>query len=263
MGFECRLTSLCTKLVVVALLLSLTGCSLIGLGGSDSPSNARGRLNPASIDDNQQMQPVPVLRTKQSQTTTIQAKRSSRLPTVELVENKEVKKELDELKARPKTVNRAINQSGEHIETLKQIFTDEGVPSDLMNVALVESGFNADARSPMGATGMWQFMKSTAKYYGLKINFKEDQRKDIVLSTLAAARHLRDLYNQYQDWYLALAAYNMGVGGLERAMAKAGTRDFWELSRKGVLPKETARYVPKILAAAIIMKDPTAHGFNG
>ena len=176
--------------------------------------------------------------------------------------NKEVQKELADLKSKPRTVEHALEVRSDQLPKMEQIFKDEGVPSDLVNVAFVESGFNEQAKSPSGAVGIWQFMKSTAKYYGLKIDIKEDQRKDVILSSLAAARHLRDLYNNYQDWYLALAAYNIGVGGIEKAMERGNTRDFWELVRKGLLPNETARFVPRILAAAIIMKDPEAHGFG-
>jgi membrane-bound lytic murein transglycosylase D len=254
------------RVLSVSILLSLSGCSTLW-GRSDNPlnPNAKGQLNlgPSSLTGEDVIPNVPVIKTNESQTTVIPAKRASRLPAVNLVQNKEVVKELSEMKSKPRTVARALEQRDPHLPKLEQIFADEGLPSDLTNVAMIESGFNEHAKSPMGAIGMWQMMKSTAKYYGLKINFKEDERKDVILSTLAAARHLRDLYNRYNDWYLALAAYNMGVGGLERVMQKAGTRDFWELSRKGYLPKETARFVPKILAAAIIAKDPETHGFAG
>ncbi len=198
-----------------------------------------------------------------SKKTFIPAARAKTLPKVNLLVNTEVKRELDELSRKNRrTVTRAFEQRKEHLSTITQIFKDEGIPQELMNVAFLESGFNCEAKSPAGALGMWQFMKSTANYYGLKVNFKGDERKDIILSTVAAARHLRDLYANYNDWYIALAAYNVGPGGIERAMKRGGTRDFWTLARNGLLPKETARFVPKFLAASLIMQNPTAYGFN-
>lgn len=238
----------------IAALLSLmtlsTGCSTL-FGDTTVNSNA---LVEQSTSQTQT--------STTSKKTLISAKRANKLPELSLVQNREVKKELNELQNKPATVKKVLSNPESQIPKVKQIFKDEGVPQDLANVAFVESGFNEKAKSPAGAIGMWQFMKSTAKYYGLTINFKEDQRTDIILSSLAAARHLRDLYNNYNDWYLALAAYNVGAGAVDRAIDRAGTRDFWELARRGFLPGETARFVPRILAAAIIMKDPEAHGFD-
>lgn len=136
---------------------------------------------------------------------------------------------------------------------LVEVFRDEGIPPELINVALIESGFKPDARSYAGAVGIWQFMKATARRYGLVVTRKEDQRRDPILATVAAARHLRDLYTQYEDWYLALAAYNAGSGSVDRAMLRARSSDFWELCRKKKLRVQTARYVPKIVAATIIV----------
>jgi membrane-bound lytic murein transglycosylase D len=241
--------------LILAALFLLSGCSTLSsivlFGPEDSNPTP-----PVLVSK------VPVLKTTESQKTTIAAKRASKLPAVELTMNRAVQKELDNLKSQPRTVERALVGRDEHANQIEQIFKDEGVPADLVNVAFVESGFNEKAKSPAGAVGLWQLMKSTAQYYGLKVNHSEDQRKDVVLSSLAAARHLRDLYNNYDDWHLALAAYNFGVGGIERAMARGNTRDFWELVQKGLVPKETARFVPKILAAAIIMKNPEEHGFD-
>lgn len=187
----------------------------------------------------------------------------NRLPDIKLIVTPEVKKELDSFtQKRRSSISRAVEQRGEYDKALKQIFQDEGVPADLINVALLESGFDADAESPAGAKGMWQFMKSTARYYGLKIGFFEDQRKDPILASLAAARHLRDLYMGYQDWYLALAAYNAGPGGVDKAIKAGGSRDFWTLARRGQFTDETASFVPRFIAATIIMKDLKAFGFD-
>ena len=242
------------RVLVLFVAFLASGCStlssLVSLGSDDAHPSTKLVAN------------VPVLKTTESQRTTLAARRASKLPAVDLTINKAIQKELAELKAKPRGVERALADREEHLPKMEQIFKDEGVPADLVNVAFVESGFNEKAKSPAGAVGIWQFMKSTARYYGLKVDRSEDQRQDVILSSLAAARHLRDLYNNYGDWYLALAAYNVGVGGVEKAMERGNTRDFWELVRKGLVPSETARFVPRILAAAIIMKNPEEHGFS-
>ncbi len=143
---------------------------------------------------------------------------------------------------------------------LEQIFTDEGVPLELLNMALVESAYQTDVKSPYGAAGMWQFMKGTAELYGLKVKLFEDQRKDPILSTIAAARMLRDLYLTYDDWALALAAYNAGPVAVDRAVIQAGVADFWVISRKGLLNAETRKFVPRVYAAMTIEKDPAKYG---
>ena len=145
---------------------------------------------------------------------------------------------------------------------LAEIFEDEGVPHDLLNLAMVESGYNIQAKSQVGAVGMWQFMKSTAQVYGLSVGVLEDERKDPILSTIAAARHLKDLYNLYKDWYLALAAYNAGPGAVQRAVSKTGTADFWSLARNGKFSKQTRDFVPRFIAATLIARDPSSYGLS-
>ena len=105
---------------------------------------------------------------------------------------------------------------------------------------------------------MWQFMKSTARLYGLKVGLFVDERQDPILSTIAAARLLRDLYDQYQDWHLALAAYNAGTGAIDRALARVRDRDFWTLARSGRLNRQTAEFVPKFIAASLLMNSAVA-----
>jgi membrane-bound lytic murein transglycosylase D len=109
---------------------------------------------------------------------------------------------------------------------------------------------------------MWQFMKPTARSYGLSISLLEDQRKDPILSTIAAARMLRDLYDAYEDWPLALAAYNAGPARVDRALVRTGAHDFWGLCEKKAISKETREFVPRILAATMIEKDPASFGFE-
>jgi hypothetical protein len=136
-----------------------------------------------------------------------------------------------------------------HRESLARILVEERLPVETLAVALVESGFNPLALSPKGARGIWQLMPATARRYGLTVEAANDHRTDPEHATRAAARYLRDLYDLFGDWKLALAAYNAGEGRVQRAIERAGARDFDELARRGLLPAETRNYVPAVLAA--------------
>ena len=131
-----------------------------------------------------------------------------------------------------------------------QIFSEMGLPEDLIAVAFAESELTANAISPKGAFGTWQFMPATAARYGLKRNGWGDERTDLDKSTVAAARCLADLHRLFGDWALALAAYNAGQDKVLEAIAKGKTRDFWRLSEQGLLPEETRLYVPKVVGTA-------------
>jgi soluble lytic murein transglycosylase-like protein len=133
-------------------------------------------------------------------------------------------------------------------ESLTRILWEENHPPGLLAVALVESGFNPFALSPKGARGIWQFMPSTAQRYGLAVGPMNDHRTHPEHSTRAAARYLRDLYRQFDDWKLALAAYNWGEDKVQRVIDRTGVRDFDEMARRGLLPAETRKYVPTVLA---------------
>jgi soluble lytic murein transglycosylase-like protein len=128
------------------------------------------------------------------------------------------------------------------------ILREHGLSAGLVHVAAVESGLDPAALSPKGARGLWQLMPETATRYGLVVNSESDERLDPVKSTHAAARYLKELHRQFQDWPLALAAYNVGEQRVERAMDRLGARDFWTLSRYAGVPDETRRYVPAVLA---------------
>jgi membrane-bound lytic murein transglycosylase D len=160
------------------------------------------------------------------------------------------------------TIEHSMIRAGRYREMINRIFKEEGVPQDLIYLAEAESGFHPVALSHAGARGMWQFMASRASGYGLERNWWVDDRQDPEKSTRAAARHLKDLYNQFGDWYLAMAAYNSGPGTVQHAVQRTGYADFWELYRRNVLPGETRNYVPIILAFAIMAKNPEQYGLD-
>jgi membrane-bound lytic murein transglycosylase D len=157
---------------------------------------------------------------------------------------------------------RAFARSGRYHDMMVRILKQEGVPQDLIYLAQAESGFQPTAVSRAGARGIWQFMGSRAKGYGLQRSMWVDDRQDPEKSTRAAARHLKDLYAQFGDWYLAMAAYNSGPGTVQAAVKRTGYADFWELYRRSVLPKETRNYVPIILAVTIMTKNLSQYGFD-
>jgi membrane-bound lytic murein transglycosylase D len=147
---------------------------------------------------------------------------------------------------------RFLNRGAKYRELVLQTLKEEGVPAELYYLAMIESGYSTGAKSWASAVGIWQFIHGTGKRYGLKINRYVDERKDPVRATRAAARYLASLYRVYQSWELAMAAYNAGEGRILGAIMRGHTRDFWELSRKKLLPRETRNYVPKMMAAVKI-----------
>ncbi|HKM85524.1 MAG TPA: transglycosylase SLT domain-containing protein [Terriglobales bacterium] len=160
------------------------------------------------------------------------------------------------------TVERALARSGRYEDMIRRTLQEEGVPQDLIYLAQAESGFHPLAVSRAGARGMWQFMGSRAKGYGLERSWWVDDRQDPEKATRAAAHHLKDLYNEFGDWYLAMAAYNSGPGTVQSAVKRTGYADFWELYRRNALPKETRNYVPIILAVTIMAKNPAQYGLD-
>lgn len=159
-------------------------------------------------------------------------------------------------------IRRCLARSTRYLPMIKETFQEYGLPEDLAYLAMIESGFNPNAYSPAGACGMWQFIKSTGLRYGLVINGYVDERRDPVKSTRAAARYLSDLYKQFGSWYLAAASYNCGERRVQEELRKGNHCNFWELSAHKCLPKETKNYVPQMIAATIIAKNPERFGFK-
>lgn len=151
-----------------------------------------------------------------------------------------------------------LARSGRYLPLIQAEFSSRGLPKDLAYLALVESGYNPVARSPANAVGMWQFIESAARVFDLRMDRWVDERMDPVKATVAAGKYLGNLYDRLGDWRLALASYNWGRLNVERAIERAGTRDYWALN----MPRETVRYVPLFMAATLIAKNPEAFGFG-
>jgi membrane-bound lytic murein transglycosylase D len=158
--------------------------------------------------------------------------------------------------------NTWLLRSEKKLPKIKALLKKRELPTDLAYLPLIESGLNPKAVSSAQAVGYWQFIKPTAESYGLEINWWLDERHDLIKSTWAAAQYLDRLYKLFDDWYLALSAYNMGETRLRKLIRRHGTRDFWKLSLKKGFPKETRDYVPKFLATALILKNPAYYGFQ-
>ena len=187
--------------------------------------------------------------------------------TVEIIEghipityNRKVKSIINFFQNQGKfSIQKWLNRSNKFKKIILPILEEEEMPPELFYLAMIESGLNSNAYSYAHASGVWQFISSTGKIYGLEKTWYIDERLDFEKSTRAAARYLKDLYAEFDDWYLAFAAYNSGSGRVQKAIKRHGTRDYWKLYS---LPKETQNYVPNIMAAIFISMNPEKYGFN-
>ncbi|OPX99941.1 MAG: Membrane-bound lytic murein transglycosylase D precursor [Syntrophorhabdus sp. PtaB.Bin047] len=155
-----------------------------------------------------------------------------------------------------------LKRSRLYVPIITEILREKNMPEDLVYLAMIESGFNPKAYSHAKASGPWQFIYSTGGRYGLEVDYWVDERRDPEKSTVAAAKYLKDLFDQFGCWYLAAASYNAGEGRIGRLVQKHNTNDFWELYKYNTLPRETRNYIPQLIAAAIIAKDPAKFGFG-
>jgi membrane-bound lytic murein transglycosylase D len=147
-------------------------------------------------------------------------------------------------------------------QPIMEILQEHGLPQELYYLAMIESGFNPTVRSAADAVGTWQFLEKTAKHYGLQVNRHIDERMDPLKSTVAAARYLTDLYGQFQDWHLAIAAYNAGPNRIKKAIKKLGNHNYWAIVNSRFIPKETKNYVAKMIATLNMAQNATAYGFH-
>ena len=162
----------------------------------------------------------------------------------------------------PKAFAAALQRSGRYLPLMRSILRENGLPEDLVYIAMIESAFKSQAHSRAAAKGYWQFISGTGKRYGLKTTREIEERSDPVKSTRAAAAYFRDLYEMFGDWHLAMAAYNAGEGRVLRGLQRTGARDYWELRDRNALHRETRDYVPFFIATALIAKDPARFGFE-
>jgi membrane-bound lytic murein transglycosylase D len=153
-------------------------------------------------------------------------------------------------------------RGGRYAPLLGNMLEDNGLPRDLIYLAMAESGFQTKAKSYAKAVGLWQFIPSTGRNYGLKIDWYIDERRDPIKSTIAASKYLKKLYEDYGDWEIAASAYNAGEGKVNRAIARYKTDNFWDLRKGRYLKSETRNYVPKIMALAILGKNLNSFGFK-
>lgn len=181
---------------------------------------------------------------------------------VPLIQNQHVNRHLMYYTLRrPEVMERWLERSAYYFPMMREIFKDEGVPEELIHLSMIESGLVPTARSWASAVGMWQFIQATGRFYGLEVNWWIDERKDPIKATRAAAQHLRDLYEVWDDWHLALANYNLSPRGLRRGIrAAGGVEDYW--AAYPYLPRETRGYVPGYIAATMIAMNPEEFGFE-
>lgn len=257
------------KYYSVALLLILTSCAQFNAGSKN--------LEPQATVLDAEGNPVPMTGSDDSEVVVSDLKEvgefhlNSPKPTPVKVEEFEnvppemqpmVDKWVNYFQGRGREhMERYLARSTRYIPLMKKILTEQGMPEDLVYISLIESGFNYKAASWASAVGYWQFIRGTGKRYGLEINSLVDERRDPVLATQAAAAYLKDLYAQFDSWFLAMASYNVGEGRVARETARI-KGNFWDLVKKKRLPKETMNYVPKFIAARQIAVDPEKYGFT-
>lgn len=244
---------------LVASLLAFAACAPFG-GAARSPASAASPsvvlLEPELLGE-----PVAIV------SNTVRTAKRDILGTgtydLPMTANSWVEAELDFLVGQRREVIERWLARGDYYEGfVASVFRSTGIPTDLVHLGMIESGFLPTARSRVGATGFWQFMPATARELGLRIDAEVDERMDPVRSTRAAARHLRGLHRSLGDWSLVAAAYNAGSGRIGRAMTAFGTRDFWELAQRGDLASETKQYVPRLYAMTVIGRDRQRWGFG-
>jgi membrane-bound lytic murein transglycosylase D len=222
------------------------------------------KTEPASIDEILRIatfpQPAPAATTEEA----VKADLAATAHDIPIPQNDRVLSAVELLQTRLRDyVQESLARGAKYLPMIQNVFRAEGLPLDLAYIPIIESGFKTNALSRASAKGPWQFMRSTAVEQGLRHDWYIDERSDPEKSTIAAARYLKSLHGMFGDWDLVLAAYNGGMGRVQRAMKRSGRDDFWSLSTgTKYLPRETREYVPLILAAIIVAKNPVQYGFE-
>ena len=223
------------------------------------------KTEPASIDEILTIATFPRPDTKASTEEAVKADLAATEHDVPIPQNAKVLAAVELLSGRLRDyVQESLARGSKYLPMIQNVFRAEGLPLDLAYIPVIESGFKPNALSKASAKGPWQFMKPTAQDHGLKTDWYIDERSDPEKATVAAAKYLKTLYRMFDgDWHLVLAAYNGGLGRLQRAMRSSGADDFWSLAESSRhLPRETREYVPLILAAIIVSKNPAQYGFE-
>ena len=220
------------------------------------------KTEPASIDEILTIATFPRPDTKASTEEAVKADLAATEHDVPIPQNAKVLAAVELLNGRLHDyVQESLTRGSKYLPMIQNVFRAEGLPLDLAYIPVIESGFKTNALSKASAKGPWQFMKPTARDHGLKTDWYIDERSDPEKATVAAAKYLKTLYRLFDgDWHLVLAAYNGGLGRLQRAMRSSGADDFWSLAASPRhLPRETREYVPLILAAIIVAKNPAQY----
>ena len=186
----------------------------------------------------------------------------SKIPVFPLTYNEEIKKWIQFFSANKSFPSLWLTRSYRYLPLMKKILRSQKLPEELVYMTLIESSLSSSAVSPAQAVGYWQFIAPTARRFQLTVNEWLDERRDFEKSTRAAGRYLKILYQEFGSWLLSLSAYNMGEARLRKLTQKYKTKNFWVLARKTDFPRETAQYVPKIMAAILIMRSPESYGFT-
>ena len=226
---------------------------------------AEARTEPASIDELLKIATFPKPEVEAATEEAVKADLATNEHDIPIPQNTRVLGYVELMRGKLREyIEESLTRGTKYLPMIQNVFRAEGLPLDLAYIPIIESGFKTNALSRASAKGPWQFMKPTAKEQGLKLDWYIDERSDPEKATVAAAKYLKSLYNLFDgDWHLVLAAYNGGMGRVQRAMKRAKTDDFWKLAQSSrYLPRETREYVPLILAAIIVARNPVQYGFN-
>ncbi len=260
-------------LLFLASALALAGCSTMHPGKTDTASSSSGSMEQTVREHYVPVETDELLNEELSGLERIGDWEEGRPETIKEAEpevvfdfpvtmNKQVAFYLDTFQHRQKKYfKRWLTRSGRYLPYIHEQLSQAGLPKDLAYLAMIESGFNPSAYSRARAVGLWQFIKGTGRNYGLRIDRWVDERRDPEKATRAAIAYLGTLYEEFGDWYLAVASYNAGEGKIRKGIKRYKTRNFWELARHRFLRLETKRYVPKLIAAILIAKEPEKYGF--